>query len=43
MMLEKQENNYCADCNAQGPTWVSLDFGVFICLKCSGTFSVLSI
>jgi len=29
-------NNECADCKNKSPTWVSLDFGVFVCIRCSG-------
>eukprot|EP01017_Pseudomicrothorax_dubius_P044198 TRINITY_DN7450_c0_g1_i1.p1 TRINITY_DN7450_c0_g1~~TRINITY_DN7450_c0_g1_i1.p1 ORF type:complete len:362 (-),score=61.67 TRINITY_DN7450_c0_g1_i1:154-1239(-) len=35
-LLGRPENQICADCHAKGPRWVSLDFGVFICLNCSG-------
>lgn len=35
-LLGRPENHECADCNAKGPTWASIDFGVFVCLRCSG-------
>ena len=35
-VLGRPENHECADCNAKGPTWASIDFGVFVCLRCSG-------
>jgi hypothetical protein len=35
-LLKKQENSECADCRAKSPTWVSIDFGVFVCMRCSG-------
>lgn len=35
-LLLLEENKYCADCNAEQPSWVSTQNGVFICLKCSG-------
>lgn len=38
-ILSRQENLSCADCSAKGPRWVSIDFGVFICMKCSGIFN----
>jgi len=31
-----EENGQCADCNAKGPRWASIDFGVFICMNCAG-------
>lgn len=30
------ENGSCADCKTRGATWVSLEFGVLICINCSG-------
>src|SRR5689334_2682484 len=35
-ILSLRQNKYCADCKNQSPDWVSLNFGVFICYKCSG-------
>ena len=32
----REENGNCADCKVRGATWVSLDFGVIICINCSG-------
>jgi len=30
-------NNTCADCYVKGATWTSVDFGVFVCINCSGS------
>jgi len=29
-------NSVCADCNAEDPTWASINLGILICLNCSG-------
>jgi hypothetical protein len=29
-------NNLCSDCSASGTRWVSINHGVFICIRCSG-------
>lgn len=29
-------NNNCADCNATGTRWASVNHGVFVCIRCSG-------
>ncbi|EAS01779.2 ARF GTPase activator (macronuclear) [Tetrahymena thermophila SB210] len=42
ILLKREENQICADCHTKAPTWVSLDFGVFVCMNCSGAHRHLS-
>ncbi|GAB5358436.1 hypothetical protein AAMO2058_000457200 [Amorphochlora amoebiformis] len=35
-MLGRPENRYCVDCRAEGPTWASINLGIFLCLDCAG-------
>lgn len=35
-LLKLEENRKCADCGSRGPTWASVNLGVFVCLNCSG-------
>jgi stromal membrane-associated protein len=35
-ILSRQENRECADCKNKSPTWASIDFGVLLCIRCSG-------
>eukprot|EP00922_Rhytidocystis_sp_ex-Travisia-forbesii_P037440 GHVS01055805.1.p1 GENE.GHVS01055805.1~~GHVS01055805.1.p1 ORF type:complete len:456 (+),score=113.24 GHVS01055805.1:389-1756(+) len=35
-LRSKMENRSCIDCNARNPTWISLSYGVYLCLTCSG-------
>jgi len=35
-LLKLPENKFCADCPIKGPTWASINLGVFVCLECSG-------
>eukprot|EP01138_Halocafeteria_seosinensis_P012469 gb/GECG01012741.1/.p1 GENE.gb/GECG01012741.1/~~gb/GECG01012741.1/.p1 ORF type:complete len:485 (+),score=77.88 gb/GECG01012741.1/:1-1455(+) len=35
-VMLRPENQYCADCNMKGPTWASINLGLFMCMDCSG-------
>jgi len=37
------ENNMCADCGSQSPSWISLNLGVIVCIECSGIHRRLGI
>jgi len=37
------ENQTCADCDAKDPLWVSINQGVFLCIKCSGIHRLLGV
>ncbi|CAD8103324.1 unnamed protein product [Paramecium sonneborni] len=41
LILKRPENLICADCATKGPRWVSLDYGVFICMDCAGAHRTL--
>ncbi|CAD8089355.1 unnamed protein product [Paramecium sonneborni] len=41
LILKRPENLNCADCSTKGPRWVSLDYGVFICMDCAGAHRTL--
>ena len=41
-LLKLPENRECADCRRKSPTWASILFGTFICIKCSGFHRELS-
>jgi len=35
-LVEIPGNELCADCNAEGPQWASINFGVTLCIECGG-------
>jgi hypothetical protein len=35
-LLKLDANRRCAECGGRGPTWASVNLGVFVCLNCSG-------
>jgi len=34
--IKDPDNTFCADCGQRGPQWISISYGVLICLRCSG-------
>ncbi|KAL5570505.1 hypothetical protein UlMin_027080 [Ulmus minor] len=41
--LDRFGNEFCADCGSPDPKWVSINFGVLICIKCSGVHRSLGV
>eukprot|EP01080_Neovahlkampfia_damariscottae_P006604 gene6604-10767_t len=35
-LRQRPENKTCIDCNTKNPDWVSVPFGVWVCIECSG-------
>ena len=35
-LCRQSPNDVCADCGSAGTRWASVNFGVFVCIRCSG-------
>ncbi|KAL5491236.1 hypothetical protein EMCRGX_G016484 [Ephydatia muelleri] len=41
--LEVPGNDKCADCSSSRPNWASINLGIMVCIKCSGTHRSLGV
>ena len=42
-LLKQDDNRKCCDCLSRGPTWASVNMGMFMCLNCSGIHRSLGV
>ncbi|KAL9667906.1 hypothetical protein QQ045_002275 [Rhodiola kirilowii] len=42
-LLRLPENHECADCKSRCVAWASMNFGIFICMNCSGVHRSLGV
>ncbi|XP_063684519.1 arf-GAP with Rho-GAP domain, ANK repeat and PH domain-containing protein 1-like isoform X2 [Bolinopsis microptera] len=42
-IYEEPSNAFCADCNSPDPKWASINLGVVVCIKCSGSHRDLGV
>ncbi|KAK8529137.1 hypothetical protein V6N12_059927 [Hibiscus sabdariffa] len=43
VLREIPGNDVCAECNAQEPSWASLNLGILVCIECSGVHRNLGV
>lgn len=35
-LLKKEENRFCMDCKKKSVNWISVNLGIFLCIRCAG-------